>query len=277
MGTRQVWNGFCGSELSFPSLGLHPPRKRRRSTSETSSGTRGTEEQENSRCAKEASAGGGPASSHPVPPHRASRHSGAPWASLGRGASIGPSPSLPPCSATHAGLPPTAGPRRPTPRCLPYLRLPPRPRWPPATPGSGSPRSAEAAARSSAGFPRRRAVAPRSQRLYAVAAASRFRPPPPGSARSPLPANQKPALRSGSAHSSPPSGPSDQMFRQKESNPESIVPDRPPASVDLRLLQPSRRKREDDGAREHHACGSQGDARGTRRQPDRRYRKCSTL
>lgn len=131
-----------------------------------------------------------PASSHhtgpagiqePVGPRRVFR---APLAEP-RPQSLGPSPSLPPRSAIHAGLAPTAGPagpRRdasltfassPGPAGLP----PPRPPLHPAPP--------EAAAKSNAGFPRRPAVARRSQEVYAVAAASRFRPPPQGPAQSP--------------------------------------------------------------------------------------------
>lgn len=57
-----------------------------------------------------------------------------------------------------------------------------------------------------------------------------FSLPPTTSRLRPVPllTNHQPAPRAGSAYFSPPSRPSDQMFRLKESNPESIVLDPPP-------------------------------------------------
>lgn len=171
-------------------LSSQAQRKGRRSPSEISSCFRETGGQENFQRVKKASAEGaqpapvlchhtGPAGiQEPVGPRRVLR---APLAEP-RPQSLGPSPSLPPRSAIHAGLAPTAGPAgprrdasltfasRPGPADLP----PPRPPLHPA-----------AAAKSNAGFPRRPAVARRSREVYAVAAASRFRPPPQGSAQSP--------------------------------------------------------------------------------------------
>lgn len=201
-----------------------------------------------------------------APPHRASRHSGASRSLSGPPRSLpslGPSPSLPPCSATHAGLPPTAGPGGPLPRRLPYLRLPPRPRRPPTTRVSASPRSAQMLHQEQRRLPRAASGCSKTPRGLRGSCGFSL---PPTSARLrpiPLPANPRPVLRTGSAHSSPPSRPSDQVFRQKESNPESIVPS---PSEDLRLPQPSRWKR---GTTVHVSItrASQGGAHDRRCQP----------
>lgn len=91
-----------------------------------------------------------PASSRPVPPHRASRYSGASWSPSGLprspGRALAAEPralAIPPAALGDPRRPCShCGPRRPTPRRLPYLRLQPRPRRPPATPASSSPCSA---------------------------------------------------------------------------------------------------------------------------------------
>lgn len=201
------------------------------STSEISSGSRKTERQENFHCVKEASARDGPGGPRPVSPHRAAGRSEASGFPSGlsrspadsRPQSPGPSPSLRRCSATHAGLPPTARPdcpclaasltfaSRPGPAGLP----PPRP--PPHHSRPGSP--GQALRRLS------RAAGGRAEKPSGLRGNCGFSLPPTPSRLRPAPllTNHQPALRAGSARSSPPSGPSDQMFRQKESNRESIV------------------------------------------------------
>lgn len=217
------------------------------STSEISSGIRKTERQENFHCVKEACAGDGPAGSRP------SRHTGPAGAQKPAGSHQvfpAPRPSLGRRVRRVAGLRhPSGGAPRPTPAFLPLRALPAHASPPPLpSPPAPAPRASrlpglrlttlgrEALAKRRAGFLRQPAVAPRSPEVYAVTAASRFRLPPQGSAPIPLLTNQQQAPRAGSAHSSPPSGPSDQMFRQKESNPENIVPGPP---EDLTLPQPS--------------------------------------
>lgn len=91
-------------------------RTTRRSPSEISAGIRGTEGQENFHGVEEASAGvAQPAAACPTTQGRqASRRQPVPVrSSEPRPKSRGPSPSLPPCSATRAGHPPTAGPGGP--------------------------------------------------------------------------------------------------------------------------------------------------------------------
>lgn len=170
--------------------------------------------------------------SQPVP----GQVSRAPWASLGRGASLGPSPSLPPCfgdprrPSSHCGGP--AGPRHAA--SLTFASRP-GPRRPPATPASASPRSARS--RRQEQRPRSRAAGGCSKTPRALRGSCGFSLPPTAARLRPilpLPANHKPARRSGSAHPSPPSGPSDQMFRQKESNPENIVLDALPSPGGLK-------------------------------------------
>lgn len=201
------------------------------STSEISSDIRKTEEQENFHCVEEAFAGDGPASPRPVSPHRTGGRSEASGFPSGlprspaepRPQSPWPSPSLERCSATHAGLPPTvrpAGPclaasltfaSRPGPAGLPLPRPPPH---------HSRPRSRKLTQRRLSQAAGGRAEKPTGLRCNCgfslPPTTSRLRPVP-------LPTNHQPAPRAGSAHSSLPNGPSDQMFRQKESNPESIV------------------------------------------------------
>lgn len=206
------------------------------STSKISSSIRKTERQENFHCVKEASAGDGPGGPRPVSPHRAAGRSEASRFPAGlprspaesRPQSPGPSPSLRRCSATHAGLPPTARPAcpclaasltfasRPGPAGLP----PPRP--PPHHSRPGSRGQAQRRLSQAAGG---RAEKPRGLRGNCG-----FSLPPTTSRLRPVPllTNHQPAPRAGSAYFSPPSRPSDQMFRLKESNPESIVLAPPP-------------------------------------------------
>lgn len=171
----------------------------------------------------------------PISPHRAGGRSQKPAGShqvfpvprltLGRRAPgpRHPSPSLRLCSATHAGLPSIERPACP---CLAAsftfasrpgpVGLPP-PRPPPHHSRLGSRSQAQRRLSQAAGG---RAEKPRGLRGNCG-----FSLPPTTSRLRPVPliTNHQPAPRTGSAHSSPPSGPSDQMFRQKEYNPERIV------------------------------------------------------
>lgn len=172
-----------------------------------------------------------PASSRPVPPHRASRYSGASRSpsglprSPGRASAAEPQAlAIPPAELGDPRRPCShCGPRRPTPRRLPYLRLQSRPRRPPATPASSSPCSA----RSRRQEQRRlsQAAGGGSEKSRGLRGSCGFSLPPTAARPRPISvsANPQPFLHADSAHSSPPSGPSDQMSRQKESKPESLV------------------------------------------------------
>lgn len=145
-----------------------------------------------------------------------------PWPSLGRRASGPRHPSRRARRSTPALLPLRAPPA--------HAATPPLPS-PPATPASASPCCARSG-RQDRQEQRRlsQAAGGGSEKSRGLRGSCGFSLPPTAARLRPIsiPANPQPFLRSDSAHSSPPSGPSDQMSRQKESKPESLVLGPPP-------------------------------------------------